>query len=686
MLDFIKSLGRKEERKWCGVCLFELNPTAHSLPSDVGERWEYAFAESDYLEFSSADLVNSSKRGCDRCTALISAFKTLGIETSGIARFKEAAWNPTVNSPGSPVLEITKADGTKQNLEICCSEASLNKPVLFADEPCLHAALCRGYKLPRSTGDNKSLSQAADWLAECRNAHDQCRAFDATFVPSRLLYLGTKQANSNTIELVDNLEHTVPYATLSHRWTEETPTKSLLTTNFLDRKQHGMPMASLPEMMQDAVSVLRRLGIEYVWIDCLCIVQDDKEDWKKEAALMALIYSYAELTVAASWCDKVGQRLFRDHSAPHESAVDVAKIDGQSLFIRSRKPHFNWLSTESDWFGYAMIENPNTEWPTLTRGWVYQEQLLSRRMLHFTRNELVWECLEATKCECGWFDNNNVLQHGAQECFKRAAGDKTWAEVMKEYAKRPLTVATDRLPALGGIAKTTAVGKGYDINEYLCGFWEKELESTFFWYLTEPPRGQRPNPQIPTWSWASADGNKDCWQVSLEGIEFLGSDVKYASGSNPFLGDVVSGTLSLAGQVVSGVMYHGQDWTRTLETLRDDTGSSRLLTGETSTEEYGLQIGGQFATFSPDYRLDLPGNDFISSGSQVFCLLFGRTTSSEEDPDSGEEGTETVRANLLVLRRTSEEPPRYERIGVNQCCIELESFLSQSERCQLTLV
>lgn len=256
--------------------------------------------------------------------------------------------------------------------------------------------------------------------------------------------------------------------------------------------------------------------------------------------------------------------------------------------------------------------------------------------------------------------------------------------MIKEYAKRPLTVATDRLPALGGIAKTTAVAKGYDTEEYLCGLWENELEN-IFWYLTEPPRGPRSNLQIPTWSWASVDGDKDCWGASLEDIEFLGSDVKYASGSDPFLGDVVSGTLSLAGHVTPGIVHHGQDWMKTLEAMRDTTDTSDLLTGERSTE-YGLQICEQFTTFSPDYRLDLPGNGHVSSGSQAFCLLFGRTTSGEIDPENPDEGTETVRANLLVLRRTSEEPPRYERIGVSECCIKLDTFLSQSERHQLTLV
>jgi hypothetical protein len=577
-------------------------------------------------------------------------------------------------------LTIPNADGTDQIFEICSNGASLDKPILFAEDILLQAVLCRGYKLSHTTGDDEPLNQAASWLAECRSSHEQCQADDAAFVPNRLLYLGTTRTNSNIIELVENLEHPVPYAALSHRWTKETPTKSLLTSNLLDRKQHGMPVAELPEMMQDVVSVLRRLGVEYVWIDCLCIIQNDQEDWKREAGLMASIYAEAEFTVAASWCDKVGQRLFRHRNEPHEAAVDVAEIDGQSIFLRRRKPHFNWFSIESGLFVHSIAENPEIEWPLLNRGWVYQEQLLSRRMLHFTRNELIWECLETTQCECGWYDSD-TRQAGVRENYKRPTGHKAWGQIIRGYAKRPLTVATDRLPALGGIAKATAMGKGYDEKQYLCGLWEKELESSFFWYLSEPPRDPRPGHQMPTWSWASVSGAIECWQVSLEGIEFLGSDVKYASDSNPLLGDVVSGTLSLSGHVVPGFIHHGQGWTNILGTLRDGTGSSRLLTNWRATEEFGLQIGGQFATFNPDYRLDLPGNGFVPSGSQVLCLLFGRTCSSDSD-----DGVETVTTHLLILHRIDEGLPRYERIGVNEGCLELDAFLSQSEKQQLTLV
>ncbi|RFU74366.1 hypothetical protein TARUN_7879 [Trichoderma arundinaceum] len=676
MLDFFKLLVRKRGSRWCGACLFELNQTAKSLSSDIGGRWEYTFAECDYHEFSFADLIRSSKRGCDRCTALISAFEALGITGFAVAR-----WHPNLNSPGSPFLEIPNADDTKQVFELCSIGAPLDKPVLFTEDPSLQAVLCRGYKLPRTTGDDETLDQAANWLAECRSLHDGCRISDTTFVPNRLLFLGAKRTNSNTINLVENLKNSVPYAALSHRWTEETPTKCLLTSNLVDRGQNGMPIAELPRMMQDVVSVLRRLGIEYIWIDCLCIIQDDEEDWRREAALMASVYTNAELTVAASWCDKVEQSLFRDHSGAQEVAVDVAEIYGQPIFIRRRKPHFTWSAIESNLVAYTMVEGPEMEWPLLTRGWVYQEQLLSRRMLHFTRNELIWECLEATQCECGWY-NNNARDEWARQWYKQPPGSKAWADIIKGYAKRPLTVVTDKLPALAGIAKVIAMQKGYDAREYLCGLWEKELEDSFFWCLSEPPREPRSDHHIPTWSWASVSGDVECWQVALENIEFLGSNVEYRG--DPLMGDVVSGMLSLSGDVVPGVIYHGQDWSNILETLCDDTGSSRLLTNWRPTEGYGLQVNGQFATFNPDYRLDLPGNGFIASGSQVLCLLFGRTTTTE-DIDSDEE-KEIIRTHLLILHSIGDESPRYERIGVNENCLELDTFLSLSERRQLTLV
>ncbi|KAL6874826.1 heterokaryon incompatibility domain-containing protein [Trichoderma novae-zelandiae] len=662
MLERLKSLVHKKEKQWCGACLFELPPTAKSLKSDISGRYEYAFAESDYHEFTFALLTKSSERGCDRCAALASAFEKLGV-----AGFAEATWQPNLNSPGSPTLEITDVNGAVQVFEVCSSEASLDEPAFFTKDAPPHAVLCRGYKIPRTTGDADALDQAAKWLEECRT-HEKCQIGDAAFVPTRLLYLGSKRTNTDVLSLVEDLE-SVPYAALSHRWTAETPSISLLTSNLPDRKQHGISVADIPRMMQDVVLVLRRLGIEYVWIDSLCIVQDDKEDWRREAAEMALIYTNAELTVAASWCDQPHQSLFRDHS--DEVPVDLAEANGQSIFIRRRKPHFTWSEQ-------SMADDADKEWPLLTRGWVYQEQLLSRRMLHFTRNELIWECLETTRCECGWYDSN--LRHEApRESIKQSPGSKAWVEIIKGYARRPLTVIADRLPALAGIGKAIAAVRGYDSAEYLCGLWERELEESFFWYLSEPPQN-RPETRLPSWSWASVVGDVDCWQVSLEDVQFLKSNVAYAGDA--LMGDVVRGMLSLAGHVASGVVYHGQEWASIVKARQEE--GSDILTGESAADEFGLKLGDQFATFNPDYRLDAPGRGFVASGSQVACLLFGRTSPFEYD-DSGET-VERIVSHILILRRLDGTPLRYERIGVCGGCIELDVFMRQSERQQLTLV
>ncbi|KAL6871744.1 heterokaryon incompatibility domain-containing protein [Trichoderma longibrachiatum] len=660
MLDKLKALVHKKEKQWCGACLFELPPTAKSLPSDISGRYEYAFAESDSHDFTPALLANSSERGCDRCTALASALEKLGV-----ADFKEASWQPNLNSPGSPTLEITDANDALHVFELCSSEAPLEEPAFFTDDAPPHAVLCRGYKISRTTGDDEALDQAAKWLKNCQ-AHEKCQVEHAGFVPTRLLYLGPERTDTDVLDLVENME-SVPYAALSHRWTDETPSISLLTTNLSARRQHGMPIVSLPRMMQDVVLVLRHLGIEYVWIDSLCIVQDDKEDWKREAAKMALIYTNAELTVAASWCDKPRQSLFKDRREPRELPVDLAEVKGQSIFIRRRKPHLTWSEE-------PMVEDPDTEWPLLSRGWVYQEQLLSRRMLHFTRNELIWECLETTQCECGWYDS--IMRHqSTRDSLKQSAAEKAWVEIIQGYAKRPLTVIADRLPALAGIGKAMAAVRGYDSAEYLCGIWEKELEESLFWYLTEPPR-EKPDIGLPSWSWASVVGDVECWQLSLEDIEFLGSDVAYAGDA--LMGDMVSGQLSLSGYVASGVVYHGQEWADMVEARQQD--GSGILTSEGATDEFGLKLGEQFATFSPDYRLDV----HVASGSQVVCLLFGRNSFIEVD--DGGESVETVTSYILILRPLDGTPLRYERIGVCRECVELDVFMRRAERQQLTVV
>lgn len=122
-------------------------------------------------------------------------------------------------------------------------------------------------------------------------------------------------------DLFENEASCQIYAALSHRWSGETQQVRLEHRNMAQRRKDGISLREFPHMMQDAISVLRQLGILYVWIDCMCIIQDDKDDWETEAATMASVYANAELTLAATWCAGSGQSLFQDDPGNNNTAL-----------------------------------------------------------------------------------------------------------------------------------------------------------------------------------------------------------------------------------------------------------------------------------------------------------------------------------------------------------------------------
>ncbi|KND92074.1 hypothetical protein TOPH_03546, partial [Tolypocladium ophioglossoides CBS 100239] len=670
MLEAIRSLARRRRR--CGACLFALDPACKPLKIDVGGSSDAVFMTSDYHEFSYENVAKSADRGCERCKTIVESLGRCD------ANFTTARWWPGRLGGGEarPYLELVEA---QQKFELCVSTGSFTKSMSSA-----HPCICSGDRVAGNTGGTDTLDRVAEWLATCRNNHKQCQAMQGTnFQPTRLLFLGDK--DTGRIQLINNDTACTAYAALSHRWSQETQRVRLEHGNLAQRKQRGLSLDEFPRMMRDVIHVLRRLGILYVWIDCMCIIQDDKDDWRREAASMASIYANAELTVAATWCTSSAQSLFCDRNGEGYSGVGIADIDEQPVFFRRVLPHFTWQDIESDWFAHDGFVDPEREWPLLSRGWVYQEQLLSRRMLHFTRHELLWECYETMKCECGWHaQHDSSVTPPSRD--KRPVVSKEWSQIIKEYSKRDFTFTTDKLPALAGIAKSFT---GQAAARYLCGLWEEQLEQCFFWRLTEPPRS-RPTGQMPTWSWASVSGNVDCWQSSIENVEFLGSDVTYHGDAH--MGDVKEARIVISGPVAPATIHYGQSWLDSLKSAPASIqGGSSLLQSQGNGDVFGLQVEDQFATFQLDYKLNEPGHGFIPSASRVWCLSFGRVTSSTCDPEKGL-FDEKVSACCLVLRCVDEGKSLYERIGLCQGSsptddihLDLDKFLTLSRKRRLTL-
>ncbi|PPJ52350.1 hypothetical protein CBER1_09848 [Cercospora berteroae] len=205
------------------------------------------------------------------------------------------------------------------------------------------------------------------------------------------------------------------YAALSYCWGRP-GSLTLVRENYI-QLTNRLPWMDLAKTHQDAIAVSRELGIEYLWIDALCIIQDEPEQQTAEIKQMATIYVNAYVTLAAS-SSEGGQVGFLRARKP-TLTVSVTLSDGAhfEVFAREVVSHRTfdqgWDAIEDTMYYHESNDAEiTTRYPLFGRGWAWQERLLSPRVLHFTDTEVVWECLDSISCECGtmeMFVGNRVL-------------------------------------------------------------------------------------------------------------------------------------------------------------------------------------------------------------------------------------------------------------------------------------
>ncbi|KAI1560982.1 HET domain containing protein [Pyrenophora tritici-repentis] len=356
-------------------------------------------------------------------------------------------------------------------------------------------------------------------LRTCEDNHSMCKPNqtiptpnwpstenEPKFMPKRLLYIGSKQPQ-DPIRLYEPEIYSVPpkrldiqYAALSHCWggldiartTQATLSKSLAT---------GILWSKLSTTFQDAISFARELNIKYIWIDSLCIVQDSMADWAHQASQMANIFASAYLTIAASGAENGNQGLW--------NRVKMAKFtkpygnSDYTVCVRERFDHELHFEHEHE-ARNRQLSTRGSELTLRKRAWCLQEELLSKRVVHFTRQEIVFVCLEATICECIPFWENRfklILHFGNDSIYKT----ESWCELVRIYSGRNITFWQDRLPALSSL--TNYFEK--DAGQYLAGLWEAQLPACILWFTIHGRRAKPPNPSICSplsWSWASIEG------------------------------------------------------------------------------------------------------------------------------------------------------------------------------------
>jgi hypothetical protein len=326
----------------------------------------------------------------------------------------------------------------------------------------------------------------------CLEHHLDCQQ-NETALPNRILDI----SGSDPV-LVSGKGRRVNYVALSHCWGVEPTLTTTMAT--LHQRKMKIPMSTLPATFRDAVEITKKLGVEYLWIDSLCIVQDSIEDWRTESAKMQDYYRNAYLTVSA--LESRGSHYGILHLREGQSAVKLSS--DANLYLRPQLRSDNYV------FKKALLN---------TRGWALQERLLSTRVLHYTDDEVFWECLSSSGRE-----SNMGLQTGKIDPFsikdsegrdfkrilslvKNMSDDTksdamtTWYRLVTQYSRRALTKPTDKFPAIAGIAATIQELSQYT---YLAGLWKEDIHRGLLW-STELNKPITSSPYLaPSWSWAAS--------------------------------------------------------------------------------------------------------------------------------------------------------------------------------------
>jgi hypothetical protein len=206
------------------------------------------------------------------------------------------------------------------------------------------------------------------------------------FVPTRLIDVGN--AESQSIRLVEKCSGErgpMRYLALSHRWgsPELHQTYCTYTYNVALFKQHIYVM-DLPRTFRDAVQITRSLGVQYLWIDSLCIIQDDPYDWDTESKFMEQVFSSAYVTISASCSSGTNDGFLKARPERRCVAAHVPGENGASYYICEAIDDFHHDVDEGE---------------LSKRAWVLQERALSRRTIYFSRTQSYWECGHGVRCE-----------------------------------------------------------------------------------------------------------------------------------------------------------------------------------------------------------------------------------------------------------------------------------------------
>ncbi|TID27527.1 homodimeric type dihydroorotase [Venturia nashicola] len=499
--------------------------------------------------------LQTAAKDCDIC-ALIEESVNGVVETLELAKQEEfyAAFDET----GPPIWEfwLSKRKDGEDGFSVWCMASESKQAYLVGavgfvvDDESPLKNIFRGRIVHEDPMHPAVLKRMQMWVEFCAEHHSKCHPGE-THLPSRVLDLADPSLDNDTIRLVEPPSETnAHYASLSHCWGKSQQFTSTKAT--MSQRMTGIEVAGMPKTFRDAITIARHLGIRYLWIDSLCICQDDGADWERESAKMAGIYMNSYLNLAATRAADdaegfLGARDVRVHvplevTLPAQNGSDKDAISG-TIHLFNVPLHLAAFSRS-----YVIDE----EAPLSQRGWVVQERFLAPRTLYFGSSQISFECLEKFNTEDGCeqtthiynFDELPPIEITSKGVRKDEGyrGSGRWADMLRLYSSKALSRESDKLPAFSGLARLFQEKLR---DSYVAGLWRNNIVQGLCWLSIEASHSRPSTYRAPSWSWASIDGwIFICPIRRFEDIVEVVDVQVQVKGENPY-GEVSSGHIEL---------------------------------------------------------------------------------------------------------------------------------------------
>ncbi|KAL6923019.1 hypothetical protein FSST1_000293 [Fusarium sambucinum] len=478
--------------------------------------------DHSYLEFHSnlASLKRSAEDGCDFCHLCWTDFRrewtdsqiesVLGGQVpEGVTKFEPGIWiyiHFTDNGPTSRQPRIIVSCG-RYNPFTSVRESShglayINLAV-YGKEGTSAGLRTPGRICTSENEPDSYITLIRGFLERCTKSHRACR-FKGTYeMPTRVIDVGSQVQRPRLVITSYSMKES--YLALSYCWGPATDTFTL-NRDTMDEMSKGVDESRLVAAHRDTIALSRQLGIQYIWIDALCIIQGDKDDWECESMLMARVYGNATLTITAGRSDDARNSFIANQYKQHAPCCEFLLGDGElgTVLVGSLRS----------------VHNGVTE----TRGWCCQEKRLSRRTVFFGKEQLIFMCRSSGYSEDYNYQRDMIMSlHGilneahANSQLKKDRLLMFWDTVLVDFSKRQLSNPHDIFAALASIA--APISEALE-SRYLAGLWECDLVRCLLWRpgykvtnaigpATRPsPTRFAPSPVIraPSWSWASIQG------------------------------------------------------------------------------------------------------------------------------------------------------------------------------------